>query len=143
MGKLNKSPLVLVYGLILLTGLLTSPSLLAQEVRLDVPFVPTPYEVIDDMLRFAELKKGDLLYDLGCGDGRIVIEAAGGLASGRWESTSTRKESGKAGRMPGKPGWKTWWNSGGATYSRKISAGPRWSPCTSCPMSTSACGLPF
>jgi len=76
MGKLNKSPLVLIYGLILLTGLLTSPSLLAQEVRLDVPFVPTPYEVIDDMLRFAELKKGDLLYDLGCGDGRIVIEAA-------------------------------------------------------------------
>lgn len=48
----------------------------AQEVRLDVPFVPTPYEVIEDMLRFAELKKGDILYDLGCGDGRIVIEAA-------------------------------------------------------------------
>ncbi len=48
----------------------------AQEVHLDVPYVPTPYEVIEEMLRFAELKKGDILYDLGCGDGRIVIEAA-------------------------------------------------------------------
>lgn len=40
------------------------------------PFVPTPMEVVDRMLTLAELKKGDVLYDLGSGDGRIVITAA-------------------------------------------------------------------
>ncbi len=42
----------------------------------DVPFVPTPMEVVDEMLHLAGVKAGDVLYDLGCGDGRIVIEAA-------------------------------------------------------------------
>jgi len=42
----------------------------------DVPFVPTPPEVVDEMLRLADVKAGDVLYDLGCGDGRIVIAAA-------------------------------------------------------------------
>jgi len=42
----------------------------------DVPFVPTPMEVVEAMLRLADLKAGDVLYDLGCGDGRIVIAAA-------------------------------------------------------------------
>src|SRR3970040_1604126 len=42
----------------------------------EIPFVPTPIEVIDRMLELAEVKKGDVLYDLGSGDGRIVIRAA-------------------------------------------------------------------
>ena len=42
----------------------------------DVIYVPTPYEVVDDMLRIANVKKGDVLYDLGSGDGRIAIAAA-------------------------------------------------------------------
>jgi cyclopropane fatty-acyl-phospholipid synthase-like methyltransferase len=42
----------------------------------EVPFVPTPIEVVDRMLEMAEVKKGDVLYDLGSGDGRIVIRAA-------------------------------------------------------------------
>lgn len=42
----------------------------------DVPFVPTPPEVVDEMLRLADVRSGDVLYDLGCGDGRIVIAAA-------------------------------------------------------------------
>jgi SAM-dependent methyltransferase len=40
------------------------------------PYVPTPQEVVDRMLELAELREGDLLYDLGSGDGRIVITAA-------------------------------------------------------------------
>ena len=42
----------------------------------DVIFVPTPQAVMDKMLGMAEIKTGDVLYDLGCGDGRIVVTAA-------------------------------------------------------------------
>src|ERR1044072_4725249 len=42
----------------------------------DVIFVPTPSETVEEMLRQAHLKKGDVLYDLGSGDGRIPIAAA-------------------------------------------------------------------
>jgi tRNA G37 N-methylase Trm5 len=42
----------------------------------DVIFVPTPQEVVDEMLRVAGVKKGDVLYDLGSGDGRIPVTAA-------------------------------------------------------------------
>jgi len=40
------------------------------------PFVPTPLEVVQKMLEMAEVGPADVLYDLGCGDGRIVIAAA-------------------------------------------------------------------
>jgi len=42
----------------------------------DVIFVPTPQEVVDEMLRLANVRKGDVLYDLGSGDGRIPVTAA-------------------------------------------------------------------
>jgi SAM-dependent methyltransferase len=42
----------------------------------EVPYVPTPPAVVDAMLDLAGVKKGDVLYDLGSGDGRIVIAAA-------------------------------------------------------------------
>jgi hypothetical protein len=42
----------------------------------DVIYYPTPPETVDEMLRMARIKKGDVLYDLGSGDGRIPIAAA-------------------------------------------------------------------
>lgn len=48
----------------------------AQKRTADVPFVPTPQNVVDEMLQLAEVKGDDVLYDLGSGDGRIVITAA-------------------------------------------------------------------
>jgi predicted RNA methylase len=42
----------------------------------EVPFVPTPPEVVDRMLEMAHVKSGDVIYDLGSGDGRIIIQAA-------------------------------------------------------------------
>jgi precorrin-6B methylase 2/LEA14-like dessication related protein len=42
----------------------------------DVVFIPTPQDVVDKMLELAQVKKDNLVYDLGCGDGRIVVTAA-------------------------------------------------------------------
>ena len=58
---------------------LSLTTLLAQSMPLrepDIFFVPTPQEVVDQMLKVANVGKGDVLYDLGCGDGRTVISAA-------------------------------------------------------------------
>ncbi|HLL77434.1 MAG TPA: class I SAM-dependent methyltransferase [Pyrinomonadaceae bacterium] len=46
-----------------------------QKVKKDVPYVPTLPEIVDEMLRLANVGKEDVVYDLGCGDGRIVITA--------------------------------------------------------------------
>lgn len=45
------------------------------EVQKDVPYVPTPPDVVERMLKLGNAKAGDIHYDLGCGDGRIVIMA--------------------------------------------------------------------
>ncbi len=46
------------------------------ESKKIVPYVPTPQDVVDRMLELAQVKKGDVVYDLGSGDGRIVVTAA-------------------------------------------------------------------
>jgi SAM-dependent methyltransferase len=46
------------------------------ESKKIVPFVPTPQDVVDKMIELGGAKKGDVVYDLGSGDGRIVITAA-------------------------------------------------------------------
>jgi cyclopropane fatty-acyl-phospholipid synthase-like methyltransferase len=55
--------------------LLFTVPLRAQAPMLDVPYVPTPQPVVEAMLRLAGVKEGDVVYDLGCGDGRIVVTA--------------------------------------------------------------------
>jgi ribosomal protein L11 methylase PrmA len=47
-----------------------------EKTEPDVIFVPTPQEVVDKMLETAKVTKDDVVYDLGCGDGRIVCTAA-------------------------------------------------------------------
>jgi protein-L-isoaspartate O-methyltransferase len=84
-----KRLLCLVIGLAVListgTTLFQSSPLSAQQYAAQtedlqskkiVPFVPTPQEVVDKMIELAGVKKGDTVYDLGSGDGRIVITAA-------------------------------------------------------------------
>ena len=47
----------------------------------DVPYVPTTEAAVQAMLKLGDVKKTDIVYDLGCGDGRIVIAAAKGLGA--------------------------------------------------------------
>jgi len=42
----------------------------------DVVYVGTPYDIVSKMLQMAQTKKGDMVYDLGCGDGRMLVLAA-------------------------------------------------------------------
>jgi precorrin-6B methylase 2 len=74
-----KAGLRLVVFALLLLGcvpLCAQESATAEGKKPDVIFVPTPQDVVEKMLELADVKKDDLLYDLGCGDGRIVVTAA-------------------------------------------------------------------
>jgi SAM-dependent methyltransferase len=66
--------------LVLCLMLAAAPAVLAQydddPANPEVPYVPTPQDVVDGMLKLANVTKNDIVYDLGCGDGRIVITAA-------------------------------------------------------------------
>jgi len=61
---------------ILLAGAALAAGCSTPGVKLDAPYVSTPDEVVREMLGLAKVGAGDILYDLGCGDGRIVIAAA-------------------------------------------------------------------
>jgi SAM-dependent methyltransferase len=70
---------VLVAGIVAIAGSFRHLPAAAQVVpqrKLDVPYDPSPQAVVDRMLELAKVGKDDLLYDLGCGDGRIVVTAA-------------------------------------------------------------------
>src|SRR5262245_58159060 len=55
-----------------------------QKRTPDVIYVPTPQEVVDRMLELAEVKKDDVVFDLGCGDGRIPVTAAKKFGCKAW-----------------------------------------------------------
>jgi ubiquinone/menaquinone biosynthesis C-methylase UbiE len=66
---------------IVLALFVAAPPALAQDAerperKLDVWYVPTPHEIVNRMLDVARVRTGDVVYDLGCGDGRMVIAAA-------------------------------------------------------------------
>lgn len=60
------------------TAVATAISVSGQQsqTKKDVPYVPTPQPVVEEMLKLAAVTKTDVVYDLGSGDGRIVITAA-------------------------------------------------------------------
>jgi SAM-dependent methyltransferase len=70
------SRLLLAVGLVLLGGCVRSGAMAPEPPALDVIFVATDLEVVRAMLDAAKVGLGDVVYDLGCGDGRIVITAA-------------------------------------------------------------------
>jgi len=69
---------ICVFASCLILAIALAPSLLAQAQALhspDVIYVPTPQNVVEAMLKMAGVKQGDVVYDLGSGDGRIPITA--------------------------------------------------------------------
>lgn len=73
-------------GLIIL-GFVAAPTASAQDKPLrdpDVIYVPTPQEVVDRMLDLADVRPGEIVYDLGCGDARIPVTAAKRFGSKAW-----------------------------------------------------------
>jgi len=64
------------FAVLLTCTLALVPSAASQDRQPDVIYVPTPYDVVDKMLEMADVRKGEVVYDLGCGDGRIPILAA-------------------------------------------------------------------
>ena len=69
--------LALVLALTVVAATALGQTTTQQKVREpDVQYVPTPQSVVDQMLRMAKVGKNDVVYDLGSGDGRILITAA-------------------------------------------------------------------
>src|SRR5687768_12930133 len=64
-----------LFGLLLAAAVHCAPAQTGTTYP-DVIYVPTPQEVVDEMLKLAGVKRGDVLYDLGSGDGRIPVTAA-------------------------------------------------------------------
>ena len=65
-------------GVTLAVPIFAAPALAqsAPPPRLDVPYVPTPQEVVNRMLEIVQPRDGDFVMDLGCGDGRMLVTAA-------------------------------------------------------------------
>ena len=63
-------------AVIIIIGLFFVATTTVSSAQDTIPFVPSPQYVVDRMIEVAEIKKGDVLYDMGSGDGRIVIGAA-------------------------------------------------------------------
>lgn len=63
-------------ALVLFAGLIYFFIDIIKNRKAYVPFVPTPMFVVKEMIKMADVKSGYNIYDLGCGDGRLVIEAS-------------------------------------------------------------------
>lgn len=63
-----------LFVITIMSGLIISAQ--TSETKKDVPYVPTQQSVVEGMLNLAKVSKDDIVYDLGCGDGRIVITSA-------------------------------------------------------------------
>ena len=74
--KLISYPVAAALSVIVLTAQTGTP-----RREPDVPYVPTTEAAVQAMLKLGEVKQTDVVYDLGCGDGRIVIAAAKNLGA--------------------------------------------------------------
>ncbi len=97
--------------LLVMAVLVLAPAFAQEQDEIPLPapvYVPSPQDVVDEMLKLAKVTKDDVVYDLGCGDGRIVITAAKLGARGVGidinperikEATQNAQEAGVTGRV--------------------------------------------
>lgn len=69
---LNNIPFLILYAFVVIICL----PVIRLILQFGPPFVPTPNNTVDDMIGLAGIKPGEVVYDLGCGDGRLLIAAA-------------------------------------------------------------------
>ncbi len=73
----RRAAMLAVVLAIVVSAQIAPPTVTARQPGASLaPYVPTPYDVVNRMLELAEVTRDDVVYDLGCGDGRIVITAA-------------------------------------------------------------------
>lgn len=83
MPRLHLERAVVLAAAVLAATAVVRASQAPAQQPLDVIFVPTPPEVVTEMLKLAQVKPGDVVYDLGSGDGRIVIAAVKDFGASR------------------------------------------------------------
>ena len=103
------------FALALFLGVIVGCSPIAVWTDGEVPFVPTTPEVIDRMLDLAQVKSSDLVYDLGSGDGRIIIQAAKSMEREASVSRLMPNWCSELVMTPSKKKWRIWSNSGPRT----------------------------
>ncbi len=79
--RLSRRSMLIGAGALAATPAFSQVSEQVAPPRLDVPYVPTPQEVVDRMLAIAKVSGKDFVMDLGCGDGRMLVTAASKFGS--------------------------------------------------------------
>src|SRR6202023_1716515 len=102
--------------LVLFTSLALGQTRQARH-QVDVPYVPTTEEAVKAMLKLADVKQSDIVYDLGCGDGRIVIAAAKEYSAHGVGIDINPERIQEAEETPRRLSWKTWFASKKTIYS--------------------------
>ena len=113
-------------------------TVVAEQARArtpDVHFVPTPTAIVDAMLKLANVKTSDVVYDLGSGDGRIVIAAAQKFGA-RGVGIELDPQLVRRTRRPRKQASRIRSRSSQPIFSRRTFQRRQSSPCTCCPRST-------
>jgi SAM-dependent methyltransferase len=102
------------------------PQVVERVASVNAPYVTTPPEIVDRLLSLAGVSGKDTVYDLGCGDGRIVIAAAmkyGARGVGIDIDPARIREARRtrAGRAS-----RNWWSSGSRICSTRMYGTPPW-----------------
>ena len=127
------------YSLISIALLLIGGSIVAAQFNAKVPYVPSPIEVVDRMLEFAAVNQRDVVYDIGSGDGRVVIQAAKKYGSRGVGLELDLRMVESPGRKPGSKASSTWLSFATQMRFRPTSPTLRSSPCICCLRSIHSC----